>query len=170
MRRDRRETEFTEFFGASAPGLRRTAYLVVRDWHLAEDLTQQAMAKLYAAWGRTRPATRLPYARRIVVNECLSHLRRHRPETPTEVLPDRPGRDPEPVLDLGAALALLPPQQRAIVALRFLDDLPVAEVAHLLGIADGTVKSQTSRALTTLRRHLPSLAPALSGLTTEDPR
>lgn len=162
-RRERRELEFTEFFGAHAAGLRRTAYLVVRDWHLAEDLTQQAMAKLYAAWGRTRPPTRLAYARRIVVNECLSHLRRRRPETAFETVPDLAAPDDggHP-LDLGRALALLPPRQRAIVALRFLDDLPVDEVGRLLGIAGGTVKSQTSRALDTLRRHLPDLVEELS--------
>jgi RNA polymerase sigma-70 factor (sigma-E family) len=156
-----REQEFTEFFAASAPGLRRTAYLVVHDWHLAEDLTQQGMAKLYVAWPRTRPATRMAYARRIVVNECLSYLRRHRPETATDEVPERVAHEGEPVLDLPTALDLLPPRQRAIVALRFLDDLPVAEVADLLDVAEGTVKSQTARALDTLRRHLPDLVPAL---------
>jgi RNA polymerase sigma-70 factor (sigma-E family) len=164
VRRASREDEFTEFFAACAPGLRRTAYLVVHDWHLAEDLTQQGLAKLYVAWPRTRPETRLAYARRIVVNECLTYLRRKRPETSTETVPEPAGRDTEPVLDLAAALALLPPRQRAIVALRFLDDLPVAEVAALLDIADGTVKSQTARAIDTLRRHLPTLAPALKDL------
>ena len=156
-----REQEFTEFFAAHAAGLRRTAYLVVHDWHLAEDFTQQGMAKLYAVWRRTRADTRLAYARRIVVNECLSHLRRKRPETPTEEVPDAPHETRDQVLDLARALDLLPPRQRAIVALRFLDDLSVHEVAHLLDIAEGTVKSQTSRALETLRRHLPDLAPAL---------
>ncbi|WP_244931636.1 SigE family RNA polymerase sigma factor [Nocardioides sp. W7] len=161
-RREPREREFTEFFGSHALGLRRTAYLVVRDWHLAEDLTQQAMAKLYAAWGRTRPDTRLAYARRIVVNECLSHLRRHRPESAVEAVPDLPSPSAgDHPLDLGAVLALLPARQRAIVALRFLDDLSVEEVGRLLGVADGTVKSQTSRALDTLRRHLPDLAEEL---------
>jgi RNA polymerase sigma-70 factor (sigma-E family) len=164
VRRASREDEFTEFFAARAPGLRRTAYLVVHDWHLAEDLTQQALAKLYVAWSRTRADTRLAYARRIVVNECLSYLRRKRPETSTDTLPDVVDQRGEPVLDLGATLALLPPRQRAIVALRFLDDLPVAEVADLLDVAEGTVKSQTARALDTLRRHLPALAPALKDL------
>jgi RNA polymerase sigma-70 factor (sigma-E family) len=154
MRRDRREHEFTEFFAARAPALRRTAYVVVRDWHVAEDLTQQALAKLYVAWPRVREDTRMAYARRVVVNECLSHLRRHRPETPTETLPDRAVDAPEPGTDLGETLASLPPRQRAIIALRFLDDLSVTEVGRLLGIADGTVKSQTNRALETLRlRH-----------------
>jgi RNA polymerase sigma-70 factor (sigma-E family) len=162
MRRNRRESEFTEFFAAHAAGLRRTAYVVVHDWHLAEDLTQQGLAKLYAAWSRTRSETRLAYARRIVVNECLSHLRRRRPEAPTEHLPERAGTDDASGVDLVAALALLPDRQRAIVALRFLDDLSVVEVAHLLGIAVGTVKSQTSRAMETLRRNVEVLIPTSS--------
>jgi len=157
MRRDRREREFTEFFAARAPALRRTAYVVVRDWHVAEDLTQQALAKLYVAWPRVREDTRMAYARRVVVNECLSHLRRHRPETPTENVPDRAVHDPVGRDGLGEAIAVLPARQRAIVALRFLEDLPVSEVGRLLGIADGTVKSQTNRALETLRRQLPHL-------------
>jgi RNA polymerase sigma-70 factor (sigma-E family) len=157
VRREQREREFTEFYAASAAALRRTAYVVVRDWHIAEDLTQQAMAKLYVAWPRVRAETRMAYARRAVVNECLSHLRRHRPETPTDVLPERSNVAPAPAHDLGSALAALPDRQRAIVALRFLDDLPVAEVGRLLGIADGTVKSQTNRALETLRQRLPHL-------------
>ena len=157
MRREQREREFTEFYAGSAAALRRTAYVVVRDWHVAEDLTQQAFAKLYVAWPRVRADTRMAYARRIVVNECLSYVRRRRPETPTERLPEQTVAGPEPVADLGAALAALPARQRAIVALRFFDDLSVAEVGRLLGIADGTVKSQTSRALGTLRRRLPHL-------------
>ena len=158
MRRDQREREFTEFFAARAPALRRTAYVVVRDWHVAEDLTQQAFAKVYVAWPRIREETRIAYTRRAVVNECLSHLRRHRPETPTAELPEgATAAVEESVHDLGTALAALPDRQRAIVALRFLDDLSVAEVGRLLGIADGTVMSQTNRALETLRTRLPNL-------------
>ncbi len=161
MRRTDREQEFSDFFLARGPALRRTAYLIVRDWHTAEDLTQQAFVKLYAAWPRVRRDSAEAYARKVVVNQCLSHLRRHRPEAPTDHLPDRPATAPadrhDGPLDLGAALALLAPRQRAIVALRFLDDLAVAEVAAALGIAEGTVKSQTARALGTLRSHLPDL-------------
>ena len=158
MRREQREREFTEFYAGSATALRRTAYVVVRDWHVAEDLTQQAFAKLYVAWPRVRVDTRMAYARRAVVNECLSHLRRRRPETPVAEPPETAVTSYDDVPDLGSALAALPDRQRAIVALRFLDDLSVAEVGRLLGITDGTVKSQTARALETLRRRLPDLS------------
>jgi DNA-directed RNA polymerase specialized sigma24 family protein len=88
MRREQREREFTEFYAGTSVALRRTAYVVVRDWHIAEDLTQQAFAKLYVAWPRIHAETRMAYARRTVVNECLSHLRRRRPETSVAEPPD----------------------------------------------------------------------------------
>lgn len=157
MRRGQRDAEFEAYVAAARPRLRRLAYSLCGDWHAADDVVQTALAKLYVAWPRVREDTRMAYARRVVVNECLSHLRRHRPETPTETLPDHAVDAPEPGTDLGETLASLPPRQRAIIALRFLDDLPVTEVGRLLGIADGTVKSQTNRALATLRRHLPDL-------------
>jgi RNA polymerase sigma-70 factor (sigma-E family) len=154
----RRDEQFTEFFGARAPALRRTAYLIVGDWHAAEDVTQLGFARLYVVWPRIRPETLEAYARKVVVNEALGWLRRRRRDHLTEAVPDTPAAAAhESPLDVGRALALLPAQQRAIVALRFLDDLPVAEVARVLDIADGTVKSQTSRALTTLRAHIPEL-------------
>jgi RNA polymerase sigma-70 factor (sigma-E family) len=156
MRRTRREEEFTEYFSVRAPAMRRTAYLIVRDWHVAEDLTQTSFVRLYAAWPRVEAASRDAYTRKIVVNQCLSHLRRRR-ETPTDRLPEQVAVESGGVLDLGRVLALLPPRQRAIVALRFLDDLSVVETSRVLDIAEGTVKSQTSRALETLRRHLPDL-------------
>jgi RNA polymerase sigma-70 factor (sigma-E family) len=154
----RRDEQFTEFFGARAPALRRTAYLIVGDWHAAEDVTQLGFARLYVVWPRIRPETLEAYARKVVVNEALGWLRRRRRDHLTDAVPDAPDlATHESPLDVGRALALLPAQQRAIVALRFLDDLPVAEVARVLDIADGTVKSQTSRALATLRAHIPEL-------------
>jgi RNA polymerase sigma-70 factor (sigma-E family) len=155
----RRDEQFSEFFTARAAGLRRTAYVIVRDWHGAEDVTQLGFARLYVVWPRIRPETLEAYARKVVVNEALGWLRRHRRDHVTDEIPDHPAVEAaESSLDLGRALDLLPGQQRAIVALRFLDDLPVAEVARVLDIAEGTVKSQTSRALATLRTRLPELA------------
>lgn len=152
------ETEFEEFFLARGPTLRRTAYMIVRDWHLADDVTQNAMAKLYVAWSRVRRESIDAYARKAVVNEAISAARRSRRERPVPEVSDSGGvQATDNGLDVDRALGLLAPQQRAIVALRFLDDLPVAVVAQALGIAEGTVKSQTSRALTTLRTHLPDL-------------
>lgn len=153
----RRDEQFSEFFAARATALRRTAYLVVGDWHTAEDVTQLAFARLYVAWPRVRTETLEAYARRIVVNESLSWLRRNRRERPIESVPDRATPEDASPLDVGRALALLPGQQRAIVAMRYLDDLSVAETARILDLAEGTVKSQSSRALATLRRHLPEL-------------
>src|SRR5687767_6298642 len=132
MRQDRRDREFEEFFLARGPALRRTAYVVVRDWHLAEDLTQQALVKVYVAWARVDPERRDAYARKAVVNTCLTWLRRSRPERLTATPPDSAHRDDGSPLDVGAALALLPDRQRAIVALRYLDDISVADVAAAL--------------------------------------
>ena len=154
----RRDEQFSEFFAARAPALRRTAFLIVRDWHGAEDVTQLGFARLYVVWPRIRIETLEAYARKVVVNEALGWLRRRRRDHLTDVPPDEAVAAPEESpFDVGRALDLLPGQQRAIVALRFLDDLPVAEVARVLDIAEGTVKSQTSRALATLRARIPEL-------------
>ncbi|CUR59211.1 putative RNA polymerase sigma-E factor [metagenome] len=153
-----RDEQFRDYFVARGPTLRRTAYLIVGDWHAAEDVTQLGLARLYVVWPRVRVETVDAYARRIVVNEALGWLRRNRRESSVESVPDRPTPSgTESPLDIGSALALLPGQQRAVIALRYVDDLSVAEVARLLDIAEGTVKSQTSRALDTLRSHLPEL-------------
>lgn len=152
------DIEFADFFTTRGPALRRTAYLVVRDWHVAEDVTQVALTRVYAAWPRLRMETVNAYARRAVVNEAISVARRTRREWPTGEVPERATNEqPGSAFDLAQALELLSPQQRAVIALRFLDDLAVADVAHALGVAEGTVKSQTSRALATLRAHLPAL-------------
>lgn len=157
MRRQRIEAELGEYFAARAVGMRRTAYLVVRDWHVAEDMVQATFVQLYRHWPRIRRDSVDAYARRALVNQCLSQLRRNRREHLTDDVPDRTPDPPEDHIDIGAALALLPARQRAIVALRFLDDLSVSATAQVLDVAEGTVKSQTARALETLRRHLPDL-------------
>ena len=160
MQRGQRDAEFTEFYAARVRALRRVAFLVVRDWHAAEDVTQRALVKVYRAWPRIQPAGLEAYARRAVVNEALTHATRHHRDLVVEQVPDRPAppaADDEP-LRLDAALAALPPQQRAVVALRYVDDLSVASTAEVLGIAEGTVKSHTSKAMATLRRLVPQLS------------
>lgn len=153
------EAEFTELVHASWPALYRTAYLMLGDRGLAEDLVQTALAKTYASWGRVRdPGSARAYARTTMVNTATSWFRRRswRNEQPAEHLREDAQRDHDPSLrpTLMSALGTLPPRQRAVVVLRYYDDLSVAETARALGCAEGTVKSQTSDALATLRRLL----------------
>ncbi|SDD49585.1 SigE family RNA polymerase sigma factor [Nocardioides lianchengensis] len=157
MQRGDRDAEFTEFYGARVAALRRVAYVVTRDWYAAEDVTQRAFVKVYRAWPRIRPDGLEAYVRRAVVNEALSWTTRRPRDVVAEHLPERAVVEPETPLDLEAALATLPAQQRAVVALRFVDDRSVAETAVALGLAEGTVKSHTAKAIATLRRHLPTL-------------
>ena len=149
------DAEFTEFVHAAWPGLYRTAYLMVGDHQLAEDLTQTALAKTYASWRKVRePAAAPAYARVVLANTAASWFRRRswRNERPTATLPDAGvEHDPSTRPAVVDALATLAPRQRAVVVLRYYDDLSVREVAHALGISEGTVKSQTSDALARLR-------------------
>lgn len=147
---------FAEFFAAHVRPLRRTAYGLVGDWDRAEELTQATFVRLYPHWVSVCDGNPRAYARRVMVNLFLDG-RRRAPEVPTEVLPEVAAvehsslsADAATRLDLGRALAGLPRQMRAVVVLRFLEDRPVAEVAGLLGIAEGTVKSHTHRALAVL--------------------
>lgn len=149
------DAEFTEFVHAAWPSLYRTAYLMVGDHQLAEDLTQTALAKTYASWRKVRePAAAPAYARVVLANTATSWFRRRswRNERPTSTLPDRGvDHDPSTRPTVVGALATLAPRQRAVVVLRYYDDLSVREVALALGISEGTVKSQTSDALARLR-------------------
>lgn len=150
-----KDAEFDEFVLARAGHLRRVAFLVIHDWQLAEDVVQDALVKVYLAWPRIRPASLEAYVRRAVINTAISATRKARREVPSGHVPDT-AVDDDLALDAGVCrvLSVLPPRQRAVVALRFLDDLAVAEVAEILGISEGSVKSQTSRGLSVLRRAL----------------
>ncbi|MFR9777090.1 SigE family RNA polymerase sigma factor [Micromonospora sp. MS34] len=162
--RDPLEEEFREFVAARSGALLRTAYLLAGDWATAEDLLQTALTKTYLAWKRLGGIEALePYARRVLVNTSTSWWRRRwHGERPTEVLPERAGVDEiEQQLDRDALwrhLQALPARQRAVLVLRFYEDMSEAQTAALLEISPGTVKSQTSRALNTLRRRLGSAA------------
>jgi len=157
MRR-RDEEEFAEFAAGARERLRRTAYLMSGDWELASDVVQEALIRVYVAWPRIESKGGLPaYARRCLVNVAIDMSRRRSStELPSELTAlDRASGD----ADLGvpareallAALRELAPRQRACVVLRYFEDQSVRDTAAVLGCSEGTVKSQTARALDTLR-------------------
>ena len=158
MARQLTDEEFTEFVHAAWPGLYRTAYLMLGDHQLAEDLVQTALAKVYVSWRKVKDRAAAPaYARVVLANTAASWFRKRswRNERPTETVPDAGvEHDPSTRTALVEALGTLAPRQRAVIVLRYYDDLSVREVAHALGISEGTVKSQTSDALARLRKQL----------------
>jgi len=154
----RDDEAFVEFAESVRGRLRRTAYLLCGDWDQASDHVQEGLIRVYAAWpGLTRAGREHAYARKAVVSAFLDHARRRSStEIPAEHDRDLPsGHDvAESVATRAAlmsALADLPPRQRACVVLRYFEDLNVADTAAALKCSEGTVKSQTSRALTSLR-------------------
>jgi len=155
----RRDAEYSEFVAARLPSLRRLALLLCQDGAAADDVVQSAITKLYVHWNRARAADHLDaYARKIVVREFL-HERRSgwaRRVLMPGTLPERAAAaaDHDAVLDLRTAVAALPPGQRAVLVLRFYCDLNVDQAARELGCSPGNVKSQTARALASLRRTL----------------
>jgi RNA polymerase sigma-70 factor (sigma-E family) len=169
------EEEFREFVAARSAALLRTAYLLAGDWATAEDLLQTALTKTYLAWKRLGQIEAVePYARRVLVNTATSWWRRRwHGERPTEVLPERAagdGQDERVERDaLWRYVKALPTRQRAVLVLRFYEDLSEAQTAQLLGVSVGTVKSQCSRALATLRQRLgeAGLAPVRPAATTD---
>lgn len=148
------ESDFDAFVEGRSPALLRSAYLLVQDEGLAEDLLQTALIKAWFAWGRIEDPE--AYVRRIMVTTSASWWRRrwHR-ETPTEVPgePRRGEREDEPAdaQDLWVAIGHLPRRQRAVVVLRYMEDRSEVETASLMGCSVGTVKSQCSKALAKLR-------------------
>ena len=155
MARQLTDDEFTELVHAAWPGLYRTAYLMLGEHQLAEDLVQTALAKTYASWRQVKdPAAAPAYARTVLATTAATWFRRRgwRNERPTELLPERESHtNPSTRPAVVDALRSLAPRQRAVVVLRYYDDLSVREVAQALGITEGTVKSQTSDALGRLR-------------------
>ncbi len=156
--------DFTHWLLGQRTGLLRSATLLTGDPGLAEDLVQEAAVKVAARWERLRNEHPTAYARRIVFRDHASWWRRRR-ETPGgapgEVARDRAeaGRDAEARHVVLAALATLPRGQRAVVVLRYFDDLTERQAAEVLGVSVGTVKSQAHAALSRLRDH-----PDLRGL------
>jgi RNA polymerase sigma-70 factor (sigma-E family) len=152
-----RDEEFVEFARTHAASLRRTAYLMCRDWHLAQDLVQTTLAKLYPAWSRLdwleNPTA---YARKVLLRTFLDHKRRRGAhEVVVEAVPDTAQYShPELRLTLLAALGELTPRDRAIVVLRYWEDLSIEAVAELVGVSISVVKTQSMRSLSKLRELL----------------
>ena len=157
-----RDEEFREFMRDRASLLHQSAYLLCGDWHLAHDLVQDTLVKAYQHWPRVRQADRPDaYVRRILLNEARSRWRRRERTVPVSRFPE--GREPVAPdasdeiarrAGLLQALLVLPLRQRATVILRYLEGMSERETAAVLGCSEGTVKSQSSRALGTLRSFL----------------
>ncbi|UQU64207.1 SigE family RNA polymerase sigma factor [Couchioplanes caeruleus] len=152
-----RDAEFTAFVESAATRLRRSAYLMCRDWHLAQDLTQQTFTKMYASWDRIRTGTNPEgYSRRVLMNLVFDQQRRRSgSEIVLAELPDKPdgaaAGTPELRLALVDALATLSVEDRAVLVLRHAEDHSVDTVATILGVSVSVVKMRTARALARLR-------------------
>ncbi len=155
-----RDAEFGEFLDSRAVVMRRTAYLLCGgDWHRAEDLVQTTLTKIYVAWPRLRADGAVDaYSRKVMVRTAIDEARRayRRRENSVDELPEVAGQGPavDESIDVRRALALLPAGQRAVVVMRYWEDLSVAETAAVLGKSEGTIKSQTAKGLAALRKLL----------------
>ncbi|PPK67878.1 SigE family RNA polymerase sigma factor [Actinokineospora auranticolor] len=155
----REEQEFAEYFAARLEAVRRTAYMLCGDWHRADDLAQTAFVALHRRWRKIRDRGALDaYVRRSVVRAMIDETRRPwRRERHVDAVPEVAASNAEvgEVVATRSALldglARVPPRQRAVLVLRFLEGLDVAGTAQALGCSEGTVKSQTARGLTALR-------------------
>lgn len=161
--RKHEEESFRVFARRQTPVMRRSAYLLCGDWHAADDLVQMALLKLFKAWPRIeRQRTPTNYARKALLNCWLDEKRRpwRRHEQTEGEMPDVEHAGTDPSLaherlhthdELVAVLAEVPPRQRAVLVLRYFQQLSITETAAALGCSEGTVKSQANRGLTALR-------------------
>ncbi|MFD0899065.1 SigE family RNA polymerase sigma factor [Actinomadura sediminis] len=158
MNREARES-FAAFVAARSGSLIRTAYVLAGDQHAAEDLLQSALAKTAARWGRVRDNPE-GYVRRAMYNEQVNRWRRRRRESVVARPPELPSTGPDVDLrvTLERALLALPPRKRAVLVLRYYEDLPEREIAEIMGCSVGTVRSQAHRAIARLRELAPDLA------------
>ncbi|AHH99180.1 SigE family RNA polymerase sigma factor [Kutzneria viridogrisea] len=152
---------FTPTVRRRARDWRRIAFLICGDWTHADDILQMSLLRLYRHWHRIDPEGLDAYARKVIVRVAIDESRRaHRRAEVLSEPPDAPagGVPVDDHVDVREALSKVPPRQRAVLALRFYCDLTVAQTASALRISEGTVKSQTTRGLTTLRSFLPESA------------
>ncbi|MEU8078211.1 SigE family RNA polymerase sigma factor [Catellatospora citrea] len=163
-----RAEEFEAFVRGRTPALLRAAYLLTGDQHLAEDLVNDALIRTHQVWHRLRDSSPEAYTRKIMYHLQISWWRRRKrsPERLTDVLPE-PHADSRRFVDeqarsvnrlaLQDALNKLGARQRAVLVLRYFEDMTESEVAELLGVTVGTVKSQSAKALARLRAIAPHL-------------
>lgn len=151
----RTDAEFVEYASAAAARLHRFAFLLCHDWHLAQDLTQTALAKCYVSWSKVeRAGNRDAYIRKVLVRTFLDHQRRRSSSEIAMPEPDASGsyrESPDLRLTLIEALAQLPAPQRAMVVLRYWEDQTIEGTARTLGLSTAVVQRQTLRALDRLR-------------------
>lgn len=166
------EAQFVAFVHARRAALVHSASLMTGDVHLAQDLVQEALIKLADRWGSVTRGAEYAYVRRTLYRDWVSRWRRQRRErlaedpAPAADRRHEERQDPVAAWEAGAAvrqaLAQLPERQRAVIVLRYYEDMSEHGIAELLGISPGTVKSQASAAMRTLRR----IVPELEGLST----
>jgi RNA polymerase sigma-70 factor (sigma-E family) len=157
------EQAFEEYFRNRREAVRRNAYLLCGDWHRADDLAQTAFVALHRKWDTIRePAAVDAYLRRTLVRAMIDETRRPWrreravPEPPEPIAADGPTDRVATRHTLVDALRQLPPRQRAVLVLRFLEGMDVAATARAMGCREGTVKSQTAHGLAALRTVLGS--------------
>ncbi|MFS4091503.1 SigE family RNA polymerase sigma factor [Streptomyces sp. AF1A] len=166
------ERQFREFVAARSRSLLHTAYLLTGDWEQGRDLLQTALASTARRWSRLREREQPDlYVRRALYHAQVDRFRllSRRRETLTHTVPDQPSGQvadwADTVVqrqDIMAALRRLPKRQRAVIVLRYFEDRPDHEIAAILGVAQGTVRSQTHKALASLRTTLTEAEPSAS--------
>ena len=166
----RDDDEFVAFVEQSGSRLCETAFWLCRDWSLAQDLTQTTFIKVYLSWRRIKHDDPYRYCKQVLLRTYLDHTRlKSSAEVRTDVVPDQPAAADAAELrvTLLDALGHLSPRDRAIIVLRYWEDHSVQTVAEMLGVSPGVVKTQSMRALATLRALLgedefPPAPPALT--------
>ncbi|NIJ14521.1 RNA polymerase sigma-70 factor (sigma-E family) [Saccharomonospora amisosensis] len=151
--------DFEEFVQATLPGLLRYGHALTGNPHDAADLVQTVLEKIGSRWGQVLRKTGDPlaYVRRSMTNAHISRWRRHRRENLVAELPEPNPHTPADPFEhepLWRALRELPPRQRAVIVLRYYEGLSEVEIADALGVSPGTVKSQASKAIASLRGRL----------------
>ncbi|MEU8422323.1 SigE family RNA polymerase sigma factor [Micromonospora sp. NPDC048835] len=154
-RRAEADHEYTEYVRSRMVRWRRTAYLMCGDWDRGDDILQRVLTELYRSWTKARQADHLDALVRTMLVRRLIDERRLRWSRVRlgAALPERASAttDPTDRITLVGALRNVPPRQRAVLVLRYFQDLSVEETARAMGCSTGTVKSQTAKGLATLR-------------------